>query len=147
MRVENVGNNEARRVEQLFGARVKALRQARGLTQEQLGERMTNAGYPMHQTTVAKLESAGRPTSVGEVAVLATLFGVPISSLFGITEGDVDAHRQQMRLHLLAVADENARYVAEGMKRMASIELATAQIRAVFERLEAQEEGSDGATP
>lgn len=75
MRVENAW-------ERLFGGRVKDLRQAKGWTQDELARRMTAAGHPMHQTTVAKLESGTRPTNVGEVAALAAIFGMPIATLF-----------------------------------------------------------------
>jgi hypothetical protein len=43
-------------------------------------------GHPMHQTTVAKLESAARPTSVGEIHALALSFDVPVSDLFDFSD-------------------------------------------------------------
>lgn len=88
-----------RQVERLFGARVKGFRVARGLTQEWVAQWMTAAGYPMHQTTVAKLENAGRPTPVSEVAALASLFEVPISEFFDTTS-DVDAQTTMNRTRL-----------------------------------------------
>lgn len=48
----------------------------RGWSQEELGSRLTAAGAPMHQTTVAKLEAARRPITVNEVHVLAGVFGL-----------------------------------------------------------------------
>lgn len=76
--MENVG--EAARS---FGRAVKAQRQARGWTQAQLAEplaRLTGASY--HQSTIAKLESAGRPTSIEEAAALAEIFGLELADLF-----------------------------------------------------------------
>ena len=59
-----------------------------GWTQEQLAEQMTVAGHTMHQTTVAKLESASRPTNVGEIGAIASIFGVSMAALFDYsTEG------------------------------------------------------------
>ena len=83
--------------EALFGSRIREMRAARGWTQDELARRMTEAGHPMHQTTVAKLENGNRPTSVSEVGALATLFGVAIGSLFG----DPQRVAKQMRLKAL----------------------------------------------
>lgn len=94
--MENVGKAErfAKHFERMFGVRVKDLRQAKGLTQEELAARMTASGYPMHQTTVAKMEGGGRPTSVGEMAVLAAIFEMAIPDLFQ----DTDDARDRMEL-------------------------------------------------
>ena len=85
-------------VERLFGSRVKAMRQARGLSQEDLAERLTAAGYPMTQTVVSKLESAVRPTSVGEVAAIAAEFDIPVTDLFATSDGE------RLRLELAGLA-------------------------------------------
>jgi len=63
-------------VERLVGLRVRELRAARGWSQEALGRRMTSLGYPMHQTTVAKLEAGTRPLRVSELVALADILGV-----------------------------------------------------------------------
>ncbi len=100
--VENDGQLElGRQAERRFGARVRNFRQARGLTQEALAQWMTSAGYPMHQTTLAKIESGGRPTPVGEVAALAALFGVPVGEFFD-TSDDVRDDMERVRLANLA---------------------------------------------
>lgn len=80
-----------REQESAFGARVKRFRQANGWTQDDLSKRMTAEGFPMHQTTVAKLESGGRPTSIAELTALAALFGVPIPELFTAPNDDDEA--------------------------------------------------------
>jgi transcriptional regulator with XRE-family HTH domain len=72
--------------EELFGRRVKALRAAKGLTQDELAQRMTDHGHPMHQTTVAKLESAIRPTNVGEINAIAAILGVSTAVLFDYSD-------------------------------------------------------------
>lgn len=73
----------ARDTELRFGQRVRELRRARGWTQADLAQRLAAAGSPMHQSTVAKIESATRPTPVGEVANLAGIFGEPVAGLLG----------------------------------------------------------------
>ena len=88
--MENRATRFAKHWERMFGVRVKDLRQARGWTQGDLAQRLTAAGYPMHQTTVAKMEGGSRPTNVGEVAALAAIFGIPIGSVFSEVE-DEDA--------------------------------------------------------
>ena len=61
---------------ELFGETVRTLRRARGWSQEDLARKMTDAGHPMHQTTLAKLESGIRPTSVDELVALGALLNV-----------------------------------------------------------------------
>lgn len=72
-------------IERKFGAKVRSLRLERGWTQRDLASKMTAAGHPMHQTTVAKLENGTRPTSVAEASSLASIYGISTGSLFGDT--------------------------------------------------------------
>ena len=51
------------------------------MTQQQVAERMTGAGYRMHQTTVAKSESGERPVTLGEAVALALVLGVDLQDL------------------------------------------------------------------
>jgi len=77
--VENVERESAA---QAFGRRVRVLRQARLWTQPDLVRHLTAAGHPMHQTTIAKLESGVRPTDVDEITAIAAIFGVAPATLF-----------------------------------------------------------------
>jgi transcriptional regulator with XRE-family HTH domain len=61
---------------------VRELRQAKSWTQGELAKRLQAAGFKLHQSSVARMEVAERPTSVGEVAALARIFSVPIWSMF-----------------------------------------------------------------
>lgn len=70
----------------VVGGRVKEMRLARAWTQDDLARRMTDGGFPMHQTTVAKLENGTRPTSLDEIAAIAGLFDTPVGALFGRSE-------------------------------------------------------------
>lgn len=78
------------KAEQDFGRNVQRLRKFRGWSQEDLAARMAAHGYPMHQVTVGKIENANRPTSVGEVAALALIFGVEPRDLLQLTPADRD---------------------------------------------------------
>lgn len=79
VRMENEIQRDAQAGARSFGSRVRAARGSRGWTQDELSRRMTAVGYPLHQTTIAKLESGTRPTSVEEMLVLGAVMGVPVS--------------------------------------------------------------------
>jgi transcriptional regulator with XRE-family HTH domain len=101
MRVGNETNpltDLARRAAIDFGARVRGIRKARGLSQEDLAQALSDTGRSYHQTTVAKLESGTRPTSIEEVYVLAVLLDVPVSDLVVPDHETMSPHRQLRRL-------------------------------------------------
>lgn len=80
--VPDIGQNS----ERAFGLRVRELRLALGMTQAELADRMSNLGYGMSQTMIAKLERGARPTSVAELAVLGNILSVrPADLLSGQT--------------------------------------------------------------
>lgn len=64
-----------------FGVRVKELRTARGLAQQEVADGMAARGFSWRQTTVAKTERAQRPVLVDEAVGLADYFGVPLEVL------------------------------------------------------------------
>lgn len=57
------------------GARVRQARLAAGLSQEALAAEMRARGFNWRQTTVAKMESAARPTLFVEIAALGQFLG------------------------------------------------------------------------
>ncbi len=71
------------------GARVKAVREARGWTQEALASALTQAGHRISRVGVAKTESATRPVTVEDLAALADVLEVQIAYFF--SEGTADA--------------------------------------------------------
>lgn len=97
--------------ELFFGLHVKDLRKARGWSQEELANRMSAVGHPMHQTTVAKLESGSRPTNVGEVAALAAIFRLSIAALFDRSDDHMTRLKELAALaaRLSAMAEERAK--------------------------------------
>lgn len=114
VRVENVGES----AERAFGRRVKDLRTARGWTQDDLARHLAAAGYTMHQTTVAKMESGVRPTDVGEIAAIAAIFGIQPAALFEDLpkEQQLRLRRlrwQGMRAGLIAIIEKRNRLRSE----------------------------------
>lgn len=64
-------------VGRVLAARARRAREARGWSQAELGRRMTEAGAPMTQTAVARLEGGGRGVLVDELLALARVLDVP----------------------------------------------------------------------
>lgn len=66
-----------------FGRRVRAARDAAGLTQAQLTGRLLATGVRVPSTAVAKIETGTRPTTVVELEALAGALGVSAADLLG----------------------------------------------------------------
>lgn len=67
--------------EQALGAKIRELRIERGMSQSDLADAMGKRGFPMHQTTVAKLETGKRPLRLTEAMAAASTFGLPAAAL------------------------------------------------------------------
>lgn len=61
---------------QVFARRVQAARKRLGWTQQQLAERVTELGVPMHRLTVAKIEKGGQRA---ENVALREMFGLALA--------------------------------------------------------------------
>lgn len=68
--------------EKSFGDKVRQWRKARSWSQEDLAQRLTDLGFDVHQTTVAKIERGGRPLRVAEAVALAQILRVPTLAVF-----------------------------------------------------------------
>ena len=68
-----------------FGKRVRAERERRGWSQEELAKRLTDKGVDTYASTVAKIESEKKPRAVrlAEAAAIADLFDVSLDTLLG----------------------------------------------------------------
>lgn len=64
-----------------FGARVRDERKLRGLRQDDFADRLAAVGHPMHQTTISKIESGTRPTTIEELVAIAAVLKVRPASL------------------------------------------------------------------
>lgn len=87
----------ADRVDRLVGARLRLLRNERGLSQQAVGE-----GVGLSFQQIQKYESGVNRISASVLAAVARFFGVPINTFFIDVEGRTD---QPDALHKLDVMD------------------------------------------
>lgn len=73
-----------------FRCNVKAERERRQWSQAGLAGMLADRGYPMHWTTIAKIEAGDRSVRVDEAGVFADLFGVSVDTMIGRTGSDTD---------------------------------------------------------
>jgi len=90
---------------------------------------MTEAGFPMHQTTVAKIESATRPTRLDELVALTSLFGVEVCDLLAETTATRDAEKAMLTAMLTAAQQEVERQLNEAGQRMHVLDERLAVVR------------------
>jgi hypothetical protein len=77
-------------VEENFRLRLPEARRARGFSsQAQLAEHLTQLGYPMHETTLARIESGDRKVTLADAAVITAALGCEFVHL--VTPSDDDA--------------------------------------------------------
>jgi transcriptional regulator with XRE-family HTH domain len=87
-------NNEASIADlarRTFGESVKKYRLANEWTQDTLARTITANGVKATQTMIAKIERGERPTSIGEAAVIAASFGVPVQALLPLDKESANA--------------------------------------------------------
>lgn len=82
----------------IVGARIKAHREARKLSQSDLVEKVTEAGVPMwNRSVVTNLERGRRPLKFSEAIALAKIFRIPLTSLAPL-ENVHDVDRQDIEM-------------------------------------------------
>lgn len=70
--------DEKRRPSEVFAARLRETRKARGLSQTELARRMTESGRPLSKEALLRIENGTRGLSLDEaLALTAVLFVVP----------------------------------------------------------------------
>lgn len=67
--------------DEAFASSLRARREAKGLTQEDLAKHMASRGFDFHQQTIYKIEKGARRVTVGEAVSLAEAVGQPIEVL------------------------------------------------------------------
>jgi transcriptional regulator with XRE-family HTH domain len=76
----------------VFGRRLREVRKRHGWTQQDLADRMTELGHPIHRVTLARIEKGGTPAhNVTLENVLALSFALGVSPLHMICPFDPDA--------------------------------------------------------
>lgn len=87
-------------IELLIGRKVRQLRTELGWSQADLALKLDEAGWPLHQTNISKLEAGKRPLRVSEAEVLAVTLGISLAALL-----DRDAAAAERRLRERIAAD------------------------------------------
>ena len=97
----------------IFARRLRAVREASGMTQQQLADAMARTGNKIHRSTIGKIESGDRPVTIGEAVQLAGILGIPLVEL--VTEHAADAEEQrayrarvEAQVHLRSLQHEAA---------------------------------------
>ncbi len=106
--------------EKVIAEKVRQLRTERGWSQDDLARRMEELGWPMHQTTVAKLEAAKRPIRAAEVYALAMAFGLPMQALWYLPLPGEPWPLERMREEFQKV-DERIASTMETIRKIAGI--------------------------
>ena len=86
----------------MFGERLRALRKARGLSQEELGE-LTQLG----QSNISAWERGGRLPLPEGLTKLATFFQCSIEELLGVKSGHEDEDLILIKQKYLSLSEEN----------------------------------------
>jgi transcriptional regulator with XRE-family HTH domain len=107
---------------QIFISRFRALREG-NLTQQEVADRMTAAGYKMHRSAVAKIESGDRPVLLAEAVMMAGILGVGLAELLADPAGNEFEQRLMAARVAMSVADW------EVFTREAALGEARAQLR------------------
>ena len=76
---------------EIFGANIRALRRAAGLTQEQVAARLQLAGFDVSRSIYSQMERGTYNIRVGELAVLKEIFGTTYDAFFE----NVDGHENE----------------------------------------------------
>lgn len=119
--------------DELVGANIRRYRDALGLSQTDLSERLTRPGEPFHQQTVQKIEKGTRPLRLSEAARIAEVLGVSIADFAAVrptpesvasvamhrrtievvnASGAVDSHLEKLASELLRLARVYAKSAA-----------------------------------
>src|SRR5262245_66531650 len=84
-------------IDQNIAANVRAYREAAGISQEELAQRMTDRGFGFSQATIWKIESGQRPVRASELVALADCFGGFLSVMSLTSEPDTARHQARLR--------------------------------------------------
>lgn len=119
----------------IFARRLRQVREAARLTQQELADVMASTGNKIHRSTVGKIENGERPVTVGEAVQLAGILGVPLMDL--VTERCADSESEQVRrariraqAHVRALQHDMAKHAEQLASTQALYGAAEAKLRA-----------------
>lgn len=84
-------------VTRMVGLRVRELRTTRGWKQDELASQMTQRGFPMGQTTIAKIEHGSRFVTLDELGAFAAVFQTGLAEMFESQADEASALLVQLR--------------------------------------------------
>lgn len=126
MRVTHSGEQRAQTPEGVFGELVKEAREAVGLSQQGLGDKLREVfGVDLSQTALTRLERGQRPIRLNEVHALAHLLRIDLSRFSGPTQ-------------VFAASDYE-----QAPARLAELERELAQARALLDETRARIRGEE----
>jgi transcriptional regulator with XRE-family HTH domain len=70
-------------IEDYFRNQLRDQREQKHWKQEDLADKLSAKGIPMHWTTVAKIEKGSRSVRIDEAAAIADLFGISVDAMLG----------------------------------------------------------------
>ncbi|HEX6469253.1 MAG TPA: helix-turn-helix transcriptional regulator [Streptosporangiaceae bacterium] len=76
--------------EEVFGARLRAIRERRRWSQVDLGDRLRRTGMTLHQTQIARIELGRRALRLNEATALAHVLDMPLQELIDASSQDED---------------------------------------------------------
>jgi transcriptional regulator with XRE-family HTH domain len=125
------------RIDQNIAANLRLYREAAGLSQEELAQRMTDRGFGFSQATIWKIESGQRPVRASELAALADALTVRTPVVVGNLTTMPGAARHEVALRN---ARRGAHDAYEALKQAADAYL-EAQYAVLFAAHEAHNDG------
>lgn len=145
-------------MEELVGRKFASLREERGWSQHDVAVRMTDVGFNMHQTTVAKLEGGKRPLRFAEMAALSSIYGLPLEAVLYLPEfkmaPDVEymaKELERIREREKAMEDQTFDFIKDRVQTLAQLGVEKRQtiaaMRAAGAEIDAEFEGDDGEHP
>lgn len=90
-------------VNDAIGTAVRRYREHLGMSQQELGRRMSQLGFSWHQMTVQRTETAKRALRLDEAVALASIFDIPIEDLY---RQDADEESYERVLNELTIYEE-----------------------------------------
>jgi transcriptional regulator with XRE-family HTH domain len=131
-----MGNRDGRfkDIDRNIAANMRAYREARGISQEDLAQQMADRGFGFSQATIWKIESAQRPVRASELIALADALGLFLPTYLTC---EPDATRYTIQLEQ---ASANASRAYHAVKEAAAAYL-EAQVQLVYAAREAHDAG------
>lgn len=123
-------------IDERVGVNLRAYREAAGLSQEELAQRMVERGFGFSQATVWKIESGHRPIKISEAVALAD--ALQLRGWNSLTQDPTQA-RHQVQLQQW----HHAAYAAFGEIKRAAAGYIEAQLNLTMAVREARDDGMD----